>query len=502
MIDYDAGYWGIAFVFQKRGSVFQKAFWWALPCAAVTVALCFALPGALDVENFNKLWTTYTGILGFLVVFRNNLAYGRFWEGITLACEMRGEWLNAVSSLLAFTCRKDEKRQSVGEFQHLVVRLMSLLHCAALQTVACVEDDQFEVITPHGMEVAHLKFLAEQPDRCEVLLQWIQRAIVDASSAGIIEVAPPILSRVYQELGRGHVKLQNLRKLKEVPFPFPYAQTTTTMMLFHWLVTPLISSQLVENAVLAGLISFSVVFALWSLSYIALELEQPFGEDANDVPVEEMQKDLNRSLVCLLDERVQSPPKFFYDPALHGMMKMRKSDAKCMEGQESQTPARLQGVRILGADMSARSASSSPAKRSVASKSWRVAARSAESSAAMSYSVCSFREIGTDPLDLGTESPLATENSGRVLTETSGQRIVISNGVLAPVAEAISRVNSVASQNSQPAARGREDVVDFWPDVESHLPRDEGSRQCLQQTRRMGHAPVPVSLSPVTSSVL
>lgn len=40
----------------------------------------------------------------------------------------------------------------------------------------------------------------------------------------------------------------------------------------------------------AGVIVFVVSTSFWTLFYIAQEIDQPFGEDANDLPVREMQK--------------------------------------------------------------------------------------------------------------------------------------------------------------------------------------------------------------------
>merc|ERR1719276_523087 len=84
------------------------------------------------------------------------------------------------------------------------------------------------------------------------------------------------------------------------------------MLIFHWACTPIIASQMIESASWGAGMSFLVVSSMWSLYYIALEIEQPFGEDSNDLPVAEMQADMNRSLSLLLEKQVQCPPKFSF----------------------------------------------------------------------------------------------------------------------------------------------------------------------------------------------
>merc|ERR1712060_1040768 len=125
----------------------------------------------------------------------------------------------------------------------------------------------------------------------------IQRLVVDAEDAGVINVAAPILSRPYQELSRGVVNLNNVRKIKDVPFPFPYAQMITCMLLVHWAMTPMLASQIIRSRWWAATTCFFVTTAYWSLLYIAAEIDQPFGSDKNDLPIREMQVDFNRSIL-------------------------------------------------------------------------------------------------------------------------------------------------------------------------------------------------------------
>lgn len=310
MIDYNPGTWGILFIFQLTGSVFPKALPWAVLNAVCGALLSELLPNDLDFEGFDIMWSSYTFVLGFLIVFRNNQAYTRFWEGGTLVNQMRGEWMNATSSLMAFCNDSKEKKAEIAHFQHLLIRLMSMLHCCALQQVADLEDDSLEIISTRGLDHKWIKFLEECPDRCEVIVQWIQRLIVVSDSRDLFMVAPPVLSRAFQEISRGIVNLSNARKIREIPFPFPYAQIMTCMLLIHWVVTPLLASYFITETHWVAIACFCVTASLWSLLYIAMELDQPFGNDPNDLPLELMQREFNEGLQVLLRPLSQVPPDF------------------------------------------------------------------------------------------------------------------------------------------------------------------------------------------------
>jgi len=336
MIYYDTSGWGVALIFQITGSVFPRAVAWSVPSAALAVVLNIFCKGALAMDNVVVMWSGYTAVLGFLMVFRNNQAYHRFWEGAALTQQVRGEWLNAVSSLMAFCNDDDERRSDVVRFSHFLIRLMSMLHCAALQQIACVEDNRFEIINPEGISSESLKYLSEHdPEvRCEIVLLWIQRLIVVSHADETLKVPPPILTRAFQELSRGIVTLHDAQRIKEVPFPFPYSQLITLMLLVHWLATPILSSQVVGGPLWAGAVTFCIVSAFWALLYIALDIEQPFGEDDNKLPVAEMQRSMNESLSLFLEDELRSPPTFSYSKR-RATIRFEKSSTMVVQGFSS-----------------------------------------------------------------------------------------------------------------------------------------------------------------------
>merc|ERR1719387_951848 len=56
------------------------------------------------------------------------------------------------------------------------------------------------------------------------------------------------------------------------------------------------------HTVVAGLLAFFSTFTLYALNLIAQEIEQPFGEDDNDLNCPNAQDRLNESLALLLED--------------------------------------------------------------------------------------------------------------------------------------------------------------------------------------------------------
>eukprot|EP00931_Biecheleriopsis_adriatica_P046307 TRINITY_DN26583_c0_g1_i1.p1 TRINITY_DN26583_c0_g1~~TRINITY_DN26583_c0_g1_i1.p1 ORF type:complete len:487 (-),score=67.92 TRINITY_DN26583_c0_g1_i1:177-1637(-) len=318
MITYDAGKWNLVFACQIYGSVFPKSLVISVPATALTLVLhyCFRVgTGEVAKEigaglTGSQMMSGFTFILGFLVVFRSQQAFARWWEGGTLLSQLRGEWFNAFSCLLAFSNKDPALHTEVLLFQEELTRLMSLLFASALSSVSSADEKVFEVIDADTLDEDQLDYLETVHDKSEVVLQWVQRLVVDADKKKTIDVAPPILSRVYNQLGNGIVNLANARKIRDFQIPFPLAQMITFMLMFHWCLTVCVCASSVDNPLWAGLICFVVTLSYWSINYIAVELEMPYGQDPNDLPLPEMQHDMNRSLLSLRTPHAQHRPSF------------------------------------------------------------------------------------------------------------------------------------------------------------------------------------------------
>eukprot|EP00927_Polykrikos_kofoidii_P031718 TRINITY_DN2721_c0_g1_i1.p1 TRINITY_DN2721_c0_g1~~TRINITY_DN2721_c0_g1_i1.p1 ORF type:complete len:540 (-),score=51.39 TRINITY_DN2721_c0_g1_i1:275-1894(-) len=339
MIDYRAGNWGFHVAFGWNGSLAPRALTMAVPNAALTflIATLINEQGAHDFRNHNDankdtaaaaqmVIGAFTSVMIFILYNRSNTAYDRWWEGGTLLQKTRGEWFNAYSSIMAFTSTKPEMQDQVHAYVHLLARLMSLLMCCGLQQVSPIRDRPFEIIDLDGIEPASMEFLNSVPDKVEIILQWIQRSMVLHVQTGVLPVAPPILSRAFQEVSRGIVNLQNARKIADFPYPYPLAQVSMILQLLHWALVP-IGSALAAPRGWAVLFSFCSIFVLWCIHFNALDLEFPFGDRLNDLPMHEMQQDWNKSIYTLLDNRATRPPIFDYDPIVHDDLLMVMSDA-------------------------------------------------------------------------------------------------------------------------------------------------------------------------------
>eukprot|EP00419_Tripos_fusus_P067535 CAMPEP_0172932124 /NCGR_PEP_ID=MMETSP1075-20121228/219837_1 /TAXON_ID=2916 /ORGANISM="Ceratium fusus, Strain PA161109" /LENGTH=647 /DNA_ID=CAMNT_0013793449 /DNA_START=98 /DNA_END=2042 /DNA_ORIENTATION=+ len=322
MIDYTTGDYLVKLVFKRDGSVIPKALSIAVP-STIFAILLVALDDhfadtrdflGLSSKNSTVMWAAVTAPLFSLISFRTSQAWGRFWEGTSLLHAMRGEWFDSASCLATFTSNaKSAKPEAVDEFRHTLLRLMSLCHGSALDELKEQETENYEVLDIKGLDETTVKILLEckskKFNRVEVLLHMIQVLVCNAQAKGTIDVPPPILSRVYQTLSRGFVNLLDAKKIKDTKFPFPYAQAIAVLLLLLAVITPITLSTMIPYVTLCAVSTFVPVFGLLCLNYAAEELEMPFGEDSNDLPLSHFQEEMNSSLLMLIHEWSDHLPK-------------------------------------------------------------------------------------------------------------------------------------------------------------------------------------------------
>lgn len=320
MIDYQASTWTLV---STRGSVVPKAFLFALPSAIIALIVLIIDdydPTFLEKSGISELdeswmWPAMTAIIAFLLSFRTRQALGRFWEGTGLLHQMRGEWFDASSCLMTFSRDAKErggKVKEVMEFRHTLLRLMSLMHASALDEISATDENRYEVVDINGLDQETLQFLysCKQSgfNRVEALQHMIQVLVTHNHHHGIITIPPPILSRIYQTLSRGLVNLLNARKIKDTMFPFPYAQAIMILLFMQSLFCPLMITQRVNTKLLAMMISFVPTFGLFTLNFVAIELEMPFGLDDNDLPLRHFQQEMNATLLMLIHDMADHLP--------------------------------------------------------------------------------------------------------------------------------------------------------------------------------------------------
>jgi len=127
--------------------------------------------------------------------------------------------------------------------------------------------------------------LAQITDRVGAVMYWILHDLAQVSKD--IDIAPPVQSRMYQELSNGMLGFNNSLKIADVPFPFPYAQLLTLALVAFSCCIPVYVAVFTEDLITGPLVAFFIFQGMWGVNEVAKELENPFGSDVNDISLQD-----------------------------------------------------------------------------------------------------------------------------------------------------------------------------------------------------------------------
>lgn len=123
--------------------------------------------------------------------------------------------------------------------------------------------------------------LEQSTDPASVVMYWIVHDLAEISKD--LAIAPPIQTRMYQELSNGMLGFNQCVKLADVPFPFPYAQVLTYCLVCYTAFIPVYIVCFTSSRIVDPILAFALFQGIWGLNETAKELENPFGPDDNDI---------------------------------------------------------------------------------------------------------------------------------------------------------------------------------------------------------------------------
>lgn len=150
-------------------------------------------------------------------------------------------------------------------------------------------------------------------DKPNVLAVWIIQGVIIMIRKGLLDVPPPLISRIFQEMSNGMLGFNQAHKVAMVPFPFPFAQMVSWLLMILYVFMPFYIDLFTQNPGFTPLACFLLPMVYCALNTISVELEEPFGTDDNDVDIEIRHEDFLWLLVDVLRAPKTPPTENGYD---------------------------------------------------------------------------------------------------------------------------------------------------------------------------------------------
>ena len=268
MIQYDTQNW-VGVVFSVRGTVLPRIASRTIGCVAIAGAAAYLKEAEILNLTVPIVVHTVIGVaLGLLLVFRTNASYDRYWEGRKLL----GSIVNRS---------RDLARQSASFFRDQPeVRARASRYIAALYV--CVRrylraerewPELADTLTPS--ELAELSRRRAPP---LVVARWLTDLFVQSKvSEERLKLLDNNLTALLDYWG-------GAERIFKTPVPFAYAHHIKTFLTLFCATVPFALLGNMSWLALPG--TLVVCFGMFGIDEIGVEIEDPFGYDPNDLPLD------------------------------------------------------------------------------------------------------------------------------------------------------------------------------------------------------------------------
>jgi len=245
-------------------------------------------------------YSGFSLVLGFLVVFRTQMAYGRFWEGVSAAHRMCAEWFDGASSVLAYVNSSKADPMVKQDFQRKFIKLLTLLHGVSVASLRDLDDLELQDTDLRGLDHESIEHLQVSPYPVTVIFQWLQDLIMVGLEEKIITVPPPIVSRALNEMANGMVAYHDCMKIQTTNVPLPYKQMTIILMVAHFFVTPVVMCMWTAWVTWTFIFTLIQSMIFWCLYYTAHQIEFPFQVNSISYSVAELHHEFVTNLLTMV----------------------------------------------------------------------------------------------------------------------------------------------------------------------------------------------------------
>lgn len=300
MIDYDPHRWWQHF-FDIKGSMVREIFLRVLSCVLWSIVVVLVHQNVVKCGIPQHGHTLIGFALGLLLVFRTNCSYDRFWEG-------RKQWGSIVN----------ETRNLTRSACVLLADAPDLLARVVHWTIAFPWATMHQLRNSRGLGTAVDTL---PPDEVQAVLaanhpplavaRRISELLAEARRRGLIS------DYVHMSLDQNVQLLVDYlgacERIHKTPLPFAYVVHLRRAIILYCFTLPL--ALLESFGWETVLVTFLIAYIMFGIEEIGVEIEDPFGDDDNDLPLERICATIETNLRALLANSPKGNGQLDHTPA-------------------------------------------------------------------------------------------------------------------------------------------------------------------------------------------
>jgi ion channel-forming bestrophin family protein len=264
--------------FRFKGSVIPRVLGPSLFCSAFGILISFLYSNKLPVSQPILGSVIPSIVLALLLVFRTNTAYERFWEGRKL-------WGNTVNNIrnLAWQIWVAVDEVEPGDRERKITALRLLIAFAISEKLLLRYEPASEELKP-WISPSQYSVLQNSQNMPLKINRWLGDYLQQEYKRGLLTLSQ--LSNIHSLMNHLMDNLGGCERILNTPIPAAYAIHLNQLVLIYCLILPF---QFVKDiGWWTGLFVAIVSFALFGIEQIGVEIENPFGYDHNDLPLDKI----------------------------------------------------------------------------------------------------------------------------------------------------------------------------------------------------------------------
>ena len=239
-----------------------------------------------SIRNISLIHTLLGFVLSMLLVFRTNTAYDRWWEGRKLLGKMVNDSRNLAIKLHAILPEDDKENRDFFKkylcfFPHLLSRHLSK-QSTKMELAQDQQHTEVEQLPhPPNALIWRIRNQVQKLYR-EGVITGDQLIILDSQLSGFLDVCG------------------GCERIKNTPIPYSYSSFTKKFIVIYVITLPI--AYAMSIGYMMTFLTVFVFYVLMSLEVLAEEIEEPFNNEENDLPMELIAQNIERNIIRIFSE--------------------------------------------------------------------------------------------------------------------------------------------------------------------------------------------------------
>lgn len=236
------------------------------------------------VSNIGMLHSLLGFVLSLLLVFRTNTAYDRWWEGRKIWGKLVNDTRNFAVKINTILGDDDVKnREQISKYLKYFPHFLAK-HLSQESTRLALDEDYTDIETSlkHHSPSEIVYFLTHklQNLKKEGKITEMDMLYLDPQLSGFLEVCG------------------GCERIKNTPIPYSYSSFVKKFIILYVLALPV--AYVISIGMFMIPLTVFVYYVLMSLEIIAEEIEDPFNNDENDIPMEAIAQNIEKNVHQIL----------------------------------------------------------------------------------------------------------------------------------------------------------------------------------------------------------